>query len=307
MLALSLLLAGGARRRLRAGLRGAQPGRGARGAFSGPACGRCPSSAPCWCCSLATLVGLMPSPDFPFDPRAEVPRARRDDRSVVAALLAYCAIAFFMRPLRPPPDQGAAETAAPAAVLLACAATLGVWVVNPVSGGAGGTRPAGLALRRDTAGRRAACRHAGLVLLGLLPLVALVAQPRGRFDAGLGVWHDLRADALRRPDRRLAWRCSAASWPARASRSSRSPAGPAGPQRPPSGDEAAPGRRDLVRRQPPAAGSPRRSRGGEPGARTPTEPAQPEPERDPRLWSKPRGWISPPPGSRRATPSPSST
>jgi hypothetical protein len=34
------------------------------------------------------------------------------------------------------------------------------------------------------------------------------------------------------------------------------------------------------------------------------EPAQSEPERDPRLWSKPRGWISPPPGSRSATPWP---
>src|SRR6185503_7917786 len=31
------------------------------------------------------------------------------------------------------------------------------------------------------------------------------------------------------------------------------------------------------------------------------EPAQPEPERDPRLWSKPRGAISPPPNSRSLT------
>ena len=38
-----------------------------------------------------------------------------------------------------------------------------------------------------------------------------------------------------------------------------------------------------------------------------SEPAQPEPERDPRLWSKPRGWISPPPGRRRATSRPSTT
>ena len=37
------------------------------------------------------------------------------------------------------------------------------------------------------------------------------------------------------------------------------------------------------------------------------EPAQPEPERDPRLWSKPRGSISPPPGSRMPTPLPSVT
>src|SRR5204862_3571388 len=32
---------------------------------------------------------------------------------------------------------------------------------------------------------------AGLVLVGLLPLVALVANLASRFDAGIGVWHDV--------------------------------------------------------------------------------------------------------------------
>jgi hypothetical protein len=47
--------------------------------------------------------------------------------------------------------------------------------------------------------------------------------------------------------------------------------------------------------------------GAEPEPEGPVEPAQPEPERDPRLWSKPRGSSSPPPGSFRATPWPSLT
>jgi hypothetical protein len=66
-----------------------------------------------------------------------------------------------------------------------------------------------------------------------------------------------------------------------------------------------------VRRQGPPAepeppeGSPDEDLGPEPDV--PSEPAQPEPERDPRLWSKPRGSISPPPGSMIPTPLPSVT
>ena len=135
----------------------------------------------------ATLVGLMPSPDFPFDPRVEA-LGLGGTISVIVAILAYCTIAFFLRPLRLPGPRAAA-TAAPAAVLLACLAALGVWAMNPylavlVALGLqawlfAATRPAG----------RAAI--AGLILLGLVPLVALVANLASRFDAGLGVWHDL--------------------------------------------------------------------------------------------------------------------
>jgi hypothetical protein len=71
---------------------------------------------------------------------------------------------------------------------------------------------------------------------------------------------------------------------------------------------AEPGEISVSRREsapePEAADEPEPDGGAEPEA---PEPAQPEPERDPRLWSKPRGWISPPPGSRRATPWPSVT
>src|SRR3954471_20179189 len=127
----------------------------------------------------AALMGPMPSPDFPFDPRVET-LGTGGTISVAAAILLYCAIAFFLRPLRPPPPP-AASTAAPAAVLLACAAALGVWLINPylallVAIGL----QAWLFAAARPAGRLAA---AGLVLVGLLPLVALVASLAGRFDA----------------------------------------------------------------------------------------------------------------------------
>src|SRR5919197_1836389 len=48
---------------------------------------------------VTALVGLMPSPEFPFDPRIEGLGAG-GTISVIAAVLIYCAIAFFLRPLR---------------------------------------------------------------------------------------------------------------------------------------------------------------------------------------------------------------
>ena len=109
--------------------------------------------------------------------------------SVIAALLFYCVVSFFLRPLRPPPASAVA-TAAPAALLLACLATLGVWFVNPYLAllVSVGLQAWVLAAARLAPGRLAA---AGLVLLGLVPAVVLLADLAGRFDAGFGVWHDL--------------------------------------------------------------------------------------------------------------------
>jgi hypothetical protein len=250
----------------------------------------------------AAVVGLMPSPDFPFDPRFES-LGLGGTISVVVAILVYCAIAFFMRPLRPPP---AASTAAPAAVLLACAAALGIWVVNPyfallVAIGLqawlfAATRPGGWPAM------------AGLVLLGLLPLVALVANLASRFAAGLDVWHDLLlmlADGQIGASLAFLGCVLAGAGVAIVALGGR-------PARP-SPDMSIDGE-ILVRRQAPPRKRrpepdeeelPEEGEEGEPEA--PPEPAQPEPERDPRLWSKPRGSISPPPGSFRATPWPSAT
>ena len=248
----------------------------------------------------ATLVGLMPSPDFPFDPRIES-LGLGGTISVVLAILAYCTTAFFMRPLRPPPP-GAAESAAPAAVLLACAAAIGVWVVNPYLGL---LVALGLQAWLFAATRPRRLAAAGLLLLGLLPLAALVANLAGRFDAGLGVWHDLLlmlADGQIGASLALLGCVLGGAGVAILALGAR-PARPS-PEMPIDGEISV--RRQAPPSEPePPEGIPGEDEGPEPDA--PPEPAQPEPERDPRLWSKPRGWISPPPGSRSATPWPSTT
>ncbi len=250
----------------------------------------------------ATLVGLMPSPDFPFDPRVEA-LGLGGTISVIVAILAYCTIAFFLRPLRLPGPRAAA-TAAPAAVLLACLAALGVWAMNPylavlVALGLqawlfAATRPAG----------RAAI--AGLILLGLVPLVALVANLASRFDAGLGVWHDL---LLMLADGQIGVSLAVLGCLFAGSGVAIIALGPR-PQRP-SGEPPVDGEISVRRRPAPLDRAPAADeipdQEDPPETEAPSEPAQSEPERDPRLWSKPRGWISPPPGSFRVTPSPSET
>jgi hypothetical protein len=255
--------------------------------------------------SLTGAVGLMPSPDFPFDPRNESLGAG-GTVSVVAAVLAYCAVAFFLRPLRPPPAPAVAA-ATPAALLVAVAAALGIWAVNPYLGllVALGLQAWVLAAARPAGGRLVA---AGLVLLGLLPVLALVADLAGRFQAGYAVWHDL---LLMYADGQIAGLLAllgcllAGAGVAIVAVAGREPRAPAPemslhrPQEPEPEESGEPEGEIAVRR---------RQRGDEPGEEEPPhepEPTQPEPERDPRLWSKPRGSISPPPGSCRATPWPS--
>ncbi len=253
----------------------------------------------------AALVGLLPSPDFPFDPREES-LGFGGTASVVVALLAYSAIAFFARPLRPPPEQ-TAPSAAPASVLLACLAALGVWAVNPylallVAIGL----QAWLFAATRPGGRLAVT---GLVLLGLVPLFLLVADLASRFDAGVGVWHDLvlmLADG--QIDGSLALLgCLLGGAGVAIVALSGSPARP-------SSELEIDGEEISVRRRAPSREAELESpeeevheEGERDEPEEQSESAQPEPERDPRLWSKPRGWISPPPGSRRATPWPSAT
>lgn len=254
---------------------------------------------------LATLVGLMPSPAFPFDPRT-AGLGTGGTITVIIALLGYCAVAFFLRPLRPPAPQAAA-IAASAALLLAVVGSVGVWIVNPylallVALGL----QAWVAAAATERGRLVA---AGFVLLGLLPLFVLVANLGSRFEAGIGVWHDL---LLMVADGQIAIGlavlgcliagCGVALISAAGGR----------PERP-APDLELEGEISVRRRQGRAVGPPAPEPEADAeeapanGTDEPErpEPAQPEPERDPRLWSKPRGSNSPPPGSRRATPWPS--
>ncbi len=137
---------------------------------------------------LTALVGLLPSPEFPFDPRLEGLGAG-GVISVVLAIAAYAGFAFFLRPLAPPPPRAAA-TASAAALLLGALATFGILLGNPYLAVlvALGLQLWVLAAARVATGRLAT---AGLVLAGLLPPLAAVGDLAGRSDAGLGVWTDL--------------------------------------------------------------------------------------------------------------------
>ena len=257
---------------------------------------------------LTALVGLLPSPDFPFDPRIES-LGTGGTVSVVAAVLAYCAIAFFLRPLRPPPAR-AVSTAAPAALLVACVATLGIWLVNPYLGLviSVGLQAWVLGAARLIPGRLPA---AGFVLLGMVPAVVLFANLAGRFDAGLGVWHDLVlmvADGQIGLTLTLLACLVAGAGVAIVAVAGSVPGRPATEMRI-EGEIS-------VRRGTESPPEPERehddqiepeSEPVEPEPDAGPEPAQPEPERDPRLWSKPRGSSSPPPGRLSPTPWPSVT
>ena len=255
---------------------------------------------------VATLVGIMPSPSFPFDPKLESLGAG-GTVAVIAAALLYCAIAFFLRPLRSPPERARA-TAAPAALSLACVAALALWVANPYLAFlvALGLQTWLLAAARGSWGKLAA---AGLVLVGLLPLVALVANVAGRFHAGAGVWHDLLlmlADGQIGVPTALLGCVLGGAGVAIVAAASRGAA-------PPAREMPLEGAAEIsVRRQTPQP-EPEPEPGPDPAPDQEEEPeaAQPEPgpepERDPRLWSKPRGWSSSPPGSVSPTPLPSVT
>jgi hypothetical protein len=236
---------------------------------------------------LTAVVGLLPSPEFPFDPRTEE-LGVGGTISVVAAVLAYCAIAFFLRPLRPPPARAVA-TAAPAALLLACLAALGIWVVNPYLAlvVAVGLQAWVFGAARLAPGRLPAL---GFVLLGLVPAVVLVADLAGRFDAGLGVWHDL---VLMMADGQIA--ASLALLICLLAGAGVAIIALAGPsQGRPVPEMRMEGEISVRRRAPrpepaePAAEGEEalEEEGPEPEADQPTEPAhpEPEPERDPRLW-----------------------
>src|SRR5262245_38829037 len=255
---------------------------------------------------LTTLVGLLPSPDFPFDPRIEG-LGVGGTVSVLLAVLLYCVVAFFLRPLRPPPSRAVA-TAAPAALLVACLATLGIWIVNPYLGlvVSLGLQAWVLAAAQLAQGRLPAV---GFVLLGLAPALVLLADLAGRFDAGLGVWHDV---VLMVADGQIGATLTVLAALLAGSGVAIVALGGSAPR---SASRAAPEMRVedeiSVRRQGPEDERPEPEDEGdeEREAEPEEEPErpQPEPERDPRLWSKPLGSSSPPSGSLSVTPSPSVT
>ena len=138
---------------------------------------------------VLSLVGLLPSPEFPFDPR-DLPPGTTGIISLLVLLAALVAALYVSRPLRPPPAR-VASVAAPAALLVACVATLAIWIDNPFL--ALLVAP-GLYLWLPVASSRSdlhpvAC--ALLLVVGTLPLFAAIADLADRFQAGPAVLWDL--------------------------------------------------------------------------------------------------------------------
>jgi hypothetical protein len=135
-----------------------------------------------------SVVGLIPSPEFPFDPRVE-DLGRGGAIGVAVATLATGAVAFLLRPLLPPPP-GLATCAPAAAVAVAALAGLGVWSMNPylalvVAIGLQAWVLAAAGIGQTRLGT------AGLVAAGLVPVLAALVDLAGRFEAGPSVLSDL--------------------------------------------------------------------------------------------------------------------
>lgn len=137
---------------------------------------------------VLAFTGMIPSPDFPFDPSAEG-LGTKGTIGVALALAALAAPAFLLRPLLAPPPA-LAPLAASAALGLAATCALALWFINPylcllVAIGLQAWVPAAAGV---APGRLAT---AGLVALGAIPAFLAVADVAGRFDAGAGVVWDL--------------------------------------------------------------------------------------------------------------------
>jgi hypothetical protein len=249
------------------------------------------------------VVGLLPSTDFPFDPATES-LGLVGTLSLLPVAAALGATAWFLRPLRPP-GRGAAATARPAALLVAALAGLGIWLDNPYLGLLVGL---GLQAWVPAAARTKPGRLApsAWIVAGLIPALLAVIDLAGRLGVGLGVFESLllmfSGDQIGDLPGLLACVIAGAAL-AIVAAAGRGPA-PASPE---ITIEARPG--EGGPEPPPEEGESPDQRGEEEAQSEPEEPEpEPaEPERDPRLWSKPTGSSSPPPGSRRLTPSPSVT
>ena len=238
--------------------------------------------------TAGALVGLVPSPEFPFPPSSE--SIGTGGAAVVgAAAVLLLVTVFLLRPLLAPPPA-LARLAPPACIAVASVCALGVWLVNPYMAllvGLG-LQLWVLAASPVVPGRLAA---AGVVALGTVPVLAAVAAVAGRFDAGPGVVWDLllMLTGGQLPDRLAVLGCLLAGVALAIVAARGEPADPS--QQVDLSEMVARGR--LLERR----------RSGRPEAQEPPDPQpepkpdpspQDQPERDPRMWSKPPGSSSRP-------------
>ncbi len=131
---------------------------------------------------LLALVGIAPSPDFPFDP-GRFDLGWRAVGVLVALLAAFAGVAVLLRPFALPPVP-MRETLATALGVVASLAVLGIWLINPYLGllcvplahvWLLGARPATAA---SIAGTLVAA------VIALAPLTAAVIHLGSRLDLG---------------------------------------------------------------------------------------------------------------------------
>jgi hypothetical protein len=135
---------------------------------------------------LFGLVGLFPTPDFPYDPARFAPGLGSE--IVLAIVLAgLVAGLIYIRAVRPPPDRYA-PAAAPACAAVIAIAGLAVWLANPYL--ALLLAPALHAWLLLTAESTAvgSLLAAGITLIGLVPLFIAIADLAGRFGVGRDVF-----------------------------------------------------------------------------------------------------------------------
>ena len=249
--------------------------------------------------------GLIPSPEFPFDPAGER-LGLAGSICVAAAAIAALVAGFLTRPLHAPARR-IAPVAAPAALGAAVLAGFGVWLANPYLGllVAIGLQAWVAAAARVGPGRLPAL---GLVVAGTVPVLGAVIALGDRFDAGLGTGADLlfMFTGGQLPATLVLFGCVLGG------------AGMAivaidGPGRPGEGDDGgAPP--DTDRAQPEIRVHSQREDTAPEEVQPDEEAEAPQPERDPRLWfrrwSKPANspaGVSRPSASTNTAPSPSVT
>ncbi|MGI8726056.1 MAG: M28 family peptidase, partial [Solirubrobacterales bacterium] len=137
---------------------------------------------------LLALVGLAPSPRFPFEPD-RFPFAAGAIALVVALGIATALTILLIRPMRTPLDAEPTVLAAAAGVLSGTS-LIGIWVLNPYLGLLLAPLAHVWLLAARGEGSPRVGLIAGVIALGLIPLMAALLAVAGQLALGLTLpWH----------------------------------------------------------------------------------------------------------------------